>query len=37
MQLLNLLPVLDHVHFTTCKDFTLLVWVCEEIVALHRS
>ena len=37
MQLLNLSPVSDHVHFTTYKSFTLLVWVCEEIVALHRS
>jgi hypothetical protein len=36
VQLLNLSPVLDHVHFTKYKSFTLLVWFSEEIVALHR-
>lgn len=36
MQLLNLLLVLDHENFTTYKSFSLLVWVCEEIVALQR-
>jgi len=36
VQLLNLLLVLDHEHFSTYKSFSSLVWVCEEIVALHR-